>query len=104
MAKMRETIALLFNFPSFLILCPVSAAHNTFIPRLCYDEVLKSSLDIHNPQGYPIEIKEGKRIIHFSKMPYRRAITIYKEIIKTAPLRYILLQKFIDDAAIKIRG
>jgi hypothetical protein len=83
------------------VLCPISAAHNTFIPRLCYDEVLKSSLEIQDALGYPVEIKEGKRIIHFSKMPFKKAITIYEDIIKEHPQNYVCLQKFIDHEVVK---
>jgi hypothetical protein len=79
-----------------LILCPISAVHNKFIPRLCYDEVLKNSLDINDALGYPVEIKEGKRIIHFRKMSLKEAFVIYQDIIKTNPQNYECLQKFLD--------
>jgi ubiquinone/menaquinone biosynthesis C-methylase UbiE len=79
-----------------LILCPLSPTHNKFIPRLCYNDILKNSLDLNNAAGYHIKIKEGKRIIHFSKMPLDQALAIYTEIIKTKPHRYTHLQKFVD--------
>lgn len=87
------------NLEECLILCPISSAHNTFIPRLCYDEVLKSSLDINDALGYPIEIKEGKRIIHFRKMPFKKAFAIYEEIIKENP-HYTSLKRFINSEVV----
>ncbi len=84
------------NSQEHLILCPLSPTHNKFIPRLCYNDILNSSLDLNNAAGYHIKIKEGKRIIHFSKMPLDQALAIYTEIIKTKPHRYKHLQKFVD--------
>lgn len=82
------------NNESYL-LCPISADHNKFIPRLCYEEILKSSININNSSGYPIEIKEGKRIIHFCKMQAQKAYPILLDIIKKAPENYIHLSEFV---------
>lgn len=79
-----------------LILCPISPTLTKFIPRLCYDEILKNAFDINDMLGYPIEIKEGKRIIHFSKMPLKNALPIFEEIIKSNPDNYTSLQKWLD--------
>jgi hypothetical protein len=79
-----------------LILCPVSASQNKFIPRLCYDVILKNSLDISDELGYPVEIKEGKRLIHFRKMTVFQAFKIYESIIKQSPGEYEYLQKFLN--------
>lgn len=97
-AKFIDTIcsAQDLNSVERYVLCPLSAEHNKFVSRLCYDEVLKSSIDISDAMGYAVEIKEGKRIIHFGKMPLKRAIIIYQEIIGRDPQRYVLLQQFVD--------
>ncbi len=84
------------NSENQLVLCPISPTLTKFIPRLCYDEILKNAMDINDSLGYPIEIKEGKRIIHFSKIPLKNALPIYKEIIKQNPDTYISLQKMIN--------
>jgi SAM-dependent methyltransferase len=83
------------------VLCPLSPDHNKFVPRLCYDEVLKSAIDINDVMGYAVEIKEGKRIVHFGKIPLQKAIVIYQEIIKTDPQRYVLLKQFVDTVLAK---
>lgn len=80
-----------------LVLCPISPTLTKFISRLCYDEVLKNAMDIHDMLGYPIEIKEGKRIIHFSKMSLKNALPIYEEIIKQNPDNYMSLQKMVHN-------
>lgn len=77
------------------VLCPLSAGHNKFIPRLCYDVVLKDALDLKDYSGYPIEINEGKRIIHFAKLSIEKAIAIWEEIVRVDPIRYQHLQFFI---------
>lgn len=69
------------------ILCPISEKHNKFIARLCYTELLNSS----------IEVYDGKRIIHFCKMPLKEAIMIYKKIVDENPVEFPCLQKFIVD-------
>ena len=79
------------------VLCPVSAEQNKFIPRLCYEEVLRDALEIYDIFGFPIEIKEGKRIIHFAKMQLKEAIPIYENIIKSDPEHYYRLRTFTND-------
>ncbi len=79
-----------------LVLCPLSPDHNKFIPRLCYKEVLKDSMKIDDLLGYPIKIKEGKRIIHFGKIPLKNALVIYEDIITRDPQSYKQLQQFVE--------
>lgn len=79
------------------ILCPISAEQNKFIPRLCYEEILKNSMEICDEHGFPIEIREGKRIIHFAKLKFEDAIEVYKTIIATNPSRYSKLQDFLQE-------
>lgn len=79
------------------ILCPISSQHNFFIPRLCYEEVLRSSLNIKDSFGYEVDIKEGKRIIHFMKMKIEDAYLIFLDIIKTNPDYYKNLNKFVNE-------
>ena len=83
------------------ILAPSNATQNKFIPRLCYDEVIKESVDINDLSGYSVEIKEGKRIIHFNKIPLKKAICTFEEIISTDPHSYENLQKFIASDRVK---
>lgn len=78
-----------------MVLCPISFEHNRFVPRLCYQKILKDVLDINDNAGYPIKNREGKRVIHFKKMNFKCAMKIYKDIINSDPERYINLQKFI---------
>ncbi|MGZ6250974.1 MAG: methyltransferase domain-containing protein [Candidatus Chromulinivorax sp.] len=77
------------------VLCPITAQHNFFVPRLCYKELLQSSLYSKDTLGFDIEINEGKRIIHFMKMPLAQAGEIYLEIIQTNPSRYKKLTEFV---------
>lgn len=89
------------NESEHFILAPLNASENKFIPRLCYHEIIKESVDISDLNGYPIEIKEGKRIIHFSKIPLKEALSIYEEIISTNPHNYENLKKFITNERVK---
>ncbi|MGZ6254924.1 MAG: hypothetical protein ACXWL5_02980 [Candidatus Chromulinivorax sp.] len=78
------------------VLCPITAQNNFFVPRLCYKELLQSSLYYSKDTlGFDIEINEGKRIIHFMKMPLAQAGEIYLEIIQTNPSRYEKLTEFV---------
>jgi hypothetical protein len=79
------------------VLCPLSEKHNKFIDRLCYTDILRSSLEVCDKLGYEAEVKDGKRVVHFSKMPLKEAIPIYKNIIKQSPLEYVCLQKVVND-------
>lgn len=83
------------------VLAPLNITQNKFIPRLCYNEIIKESIDITDLNGYPIEIKEGKRIIHFCKMPLKKALCIYEEIINSDPHNYENLHKFVISEQIK---
>lgn len=78
------------------VLCPVDAEQNRFVPRLCYEEVLRDSIEINDLEGYPRKIKEGKRIIHFAKKKLEDALTVFADIVASDPERYVLLQEFID--------
>ncbi len=89
------------NVGESLILCPISAEHNKFVPRICYEEILKTSMSIKDLLGYPVEIKEGKRIIHFAKITTKEALQIFSEIINTNPENYVYLQKFINEKLLK---
>ena len=83
------------------ILCPLSVEDTKFIPRLCYYEVLKDSIEIYDALGYSVSIKEGKRIINFGKLPITQAIIIFEEIIKRDPEHYPCLQQFIENILAK---
>lgn len=83
------------------MLCPLSSAHNKFVPRLCYEEVLRGSLDINDALGYPVEIKEGKRIIHFGKMPAKEALVILEKIVENNPQNYQQIQKFMNSELVQ---
>lgn len=78
------------------VLCPVDAEQNKFVPRLCYEEVLRDSIEINDLEGYSHKIKEGKRIIHFAKTKLEDALTVFADIVASDPERYLLLQEFID--------
>ena len=80
-----------------LILCPLSAEHNKFIPRRCYEEVLKKALSLSDALGFSLPVKEGKRVIHFKKMSIKEALPIYEEIIKSDPERYLNLRVFVNN-------
>jgi ubiquinone/menaquinone biosynthesis C-methylase UbiE len=79
----------------FFVLCPLSKDHNKFIDRICYTEMLKSAIELSDEFGYEVPIIDGKRIIHFSKITAKNAISICKEIIQTDPIRYQKLEKYI---------
>jgi SAM-dependent methyltransferase len=85
-----------------LALCPLSADNNEFVERICYSELLKYSLDIRDTLGYEMNISDGKRVIHFAKMPLQKAIAICKEIINQDPLAYKNLRSYIESLKKKI--
>jgi len=58
-------------------------------------------MSIKDLLGYPVEIKEGKRIIHFAKITTKEALQIFSEIINTNPENYVYLQKFINENLLK---
>lgn len=78
------------------VLCPISEQHNKYIDRLCYTEFLKDVLEVYDNLKYPIDVKDGKRIIHFKKMPLMQAIPIYKNILDKNPCDYPQLQITMD--------
>ena len=84
------------NYKETTVLCPMNSDNNTFLNRWCYSELLKDTLDVSDHMGYPIEIFDGKRIIHFQKMDLSKAIGICKEIIQKEPLLYPELTKTIQ--------
>lgn len=86
------------------VLCPLSETHNKFINRLCYTEILNSSLEVHDKLGYAVEVKDGKRIIHFCKKNLKEAISICKNIIGANPLEYQNLQRTIDKLEMKYKN
>lgn len=79
-----------------LVLCPLTADHNKFIERICYSEILKDSLRIEDTLGYEIDVIDGKRFIHFSKMTLQDAIPICRDIIKTDSTKYKKLKTYLD--------
>lgn len=79
------------------VLCPLSPDDNKFISRPCYEEVLKESFSVYDSAGFPLEIKEGKRIIHFAKMSLKAALAVYEDIIEREPGRYVLLREFVNN-------
>lgn len=95
------TLSLNKNEKDIHILCPLSSEDTKFIPRLCYDEILKDSLEINDMLGYSILIKEGKRIINFGKLPINEALFIFEEIVAKDPERYKCLQQFVENILAK---
>lgn len=85
------------------VLCPLSKKHNKFVHRICYTELLRSSLNVNDSLGYPIEVKDGKRVIHFCKMNLQEALQIYKEIIISYPLKYPKLQEVVNNLESKYK-
>jgi|GEM_PF-2509064 SAM-dependent methyltransferase len=77
------------------VLCPLSENHNTFIHRICYTEILSSLLDVRDSFGYPIDVKDGKRVIHFCKKPLSEALDVYKKIIDSDPIKYSNLREIV---------
>lgn len=86
------------------VLCPVSSTHNKFIERICYSELLKRSLEIHDDMGYDIDVIDGKRVIHFAKMPLPQAIGICKEIVKQDPMKYVSLRGYLDSLECPVKS
>lgn len=88
------------------VLCPIDSEHIKFIERLCYTEVLKEAFDLHDDMGYPLEIKDGKQIVHFRKMRLGDARAICAEIVNQSPLEYPNLSELIDkiDSFLKCNG
>lgn len=81
--------------PEIFVLCPLSEKHNKFVHRICYTELLRSSLEVNDTLGYPIEVKDGKRVIHFAKIRLQEALKIYKKIIVSDPIGYPNLQEIV---------
>jgi hypothetical protein len=77
------------------VLFPIDSEHIKFIERLCYTEVLREALDLHDDMGYPLEIKDGKQIVHFRKMRLSDACAVCAEIIDRNPLDYPLLAELV---------
>lgn len=77
------------------ILCPLSPAHNFIVERRCYSELLNSCMMLTDQQGYQLPVQDGKRIIHFSKMPLKQALSICERIISQEPENYPELHKTI---------
>lgn len=84
------------------VLCPISAEHNRCIERMCYSELLRNSLEVVDDLGYEIDVRDGKRIIHFSKMPLDSALKICMDIVDRAPLNYKKLKAYIDSIKTKV--
>ncbi len=62
---------------------------------ILYSEVLRGALEVHDDFGFEIEVIDGKRVIHFSKMLLSKAIDVCKDIIKENPMRYKSLKAYI---------
>ena len=77
-------------------LCPLSNEHIKLIDRFCYTEILCSSIEATDGLGYEIKVKDGKQIIHFSKMPLKEAFNVCKKIIEQEPLKYPSLEQAVD--------
>jgi hypothetical protein len=63
--------------------------------NLSYEEYLKSALGVYDDLGYKLEVIDGKRVIHFSKILLSSAITICKDIIKKDLSTYKMLKSYI---------
>ncbi len=83
-------------YDTCMVLCPCDKEHNIFLNRQCYSELLKDTLEVFDGMNYPLEVFDGKRIIHFKKTTLSQAIEICEAIIKTDPLQYVQLTKTID--------
>ena len=79
-----------------MVSCPLSSQHTFFVPRLCYETLLTDSIELYDEHGYQVEIKEGKRIIHFKKMPFYQACRIFKELITINPEHYRHLSEWYE--------
>lgn len=79
-----------------MVLCPLDKEHNKFLNRWCYSELLKETLDVYDTMDYPIDVFDGKRIIHFKKMPLKDAIDICEKIITEEPSVYPQLTKILN--------
>ncbi len=78
------------------VLCPLSADDSFCVDRLCYTELLSSSLEVYDAFGYTIPVKDGKRVIHFGKMPLSKALVIMEEIVTKEPLDYPHTRKVLE--------
>lgn len=92
---LADAVSQASDLSSCFVLCPISADHIRFVERLCYTEALKEALDLHDDMGYPLDIKDGKQIIHFRKMAVRDALIICKNIVQQNPLEYPILSEVI---------
>jgi SAM-dependent methyltransferase len=82
------------------VLFPISPDHIKFIERLCYTEVLREALDLYDDMGYPLEIKDGKQIVHFKKMSLDEALVLCRTIVERNPLEYPRLSEFLTQREI----
>lgn len=89
---------------TIFVLCPLSEKHNKFVHRICYTDILESSINVQDTLGYPIEVKDGKRVIHFCKMPLKEALSIYKKIIASDPEKYFELQRTVNNLKTKYKN
>lgn len=80
-----------------MVLCPLDKEYNKFLNRWCYSELLKDTLEVSDNMDYPLEVFDGKRIIHFKKMKLSQAITICESIIEAEPINYPQLAQVISD-------
>ena len=53
---------------------------------------------------YPVEIKEGKRIIHFAKVRIEDALPIYMKIYASNPSSYPMLNTFIEELQVVLNN
>jgi SAM-dependent methyltransferase len=85
------------NYNDIMVLCPLDKEYNKFLNRWCYSELLKDTLEVSDNMDYPMEVFDGKRIIHFKKMKLSQAITICENIIETEPMNYPHLTQVIQN-------
>jgi hypothetical protein len=84
----QASVAAQVDGREYEVLCPLSADDSFFVDRLCYTELLSRSLEVYDSFGYTIPVKDGKRVIHFGKMPIKKALVIMEEIVTKEPLEY----------------
>lgn len=94
------TNVLISTYESFdktgMVLCPIFNK-NYFIERWCYTELLKEICCVQDIFGYKQNIFDGKRIIHFQKMPIHEALSICNSFINSDPSNYTLLNQAVQD-------
>lgn len=92
------------NHNDIMVLCPLDKEYNKFLNRWCYSELLKDTLEVSDDMNYPIEIFDGKRIIHFKKMKLSQAINICESIIEDEPMNYPKLTEVVKNLKEKYKG